>query len=130
MKVQDLFEAADTEVVKVRALSTLAALKRHLRSLGYKLKSEEKTEGALKAWFAAPEGTKSGEKSLKDLKKQLGDLMPEQKLGFQRRTSWGRPAEVYGNNFELHQQGPNGSIYVGVYRDAPAGQLHKMGLDN
>ena len=123
MKVQELFEAKTVEVTEAagQAPSALrAAIKKHLKALGFKVASEETTSGALKTWFDQPAGKSP---TMRIVFISLKKEFPDQHVMF----SGGK---VMGDGFNLEPDNEGPGIYLAVFSKGNAGQYHKMGVDN
>jgi hypothetical protein len=115
--LKELNEAAPKVPLAPSASSLRALLVKKLKTLGFKLHSQETTPGALKAWLDHPTVVVK----LEDLAK----VLPGQPKV--RRKSYGD--EVLETDFyEIEKQGPK-NIYLAVYRSGQAGVEYGMGMD-
>ena len=109
-----------TEAAAPAPSALRAAIKKHLKAMGFKAVSEETTSGAMKTWFDQPAGKVPAMRTIFiSLKKEF----PDQHVMF----SGGK---VMGDGFNLEPENEGDGIYLAVFNKGSAGQHHKMGVDN
>jgi hypothetical protein len=106
---------AEIKAVAPSASSLRADIVKKLKTLGFKLHSQEQSPGALKAWLESDKVVGMT---------AIANLLPFAKL---RRKSYGDEV-IDGKGYEVEKQGPK-SVYVAVYRKGSAGQEYEMGID-
>ena len=131
MKVAELFEAKAALPAKAPKGPSASEIRKNVvtafKAIGYKLKSQESSPGAMKAWIQ-PTEYPGYEWTLESWTKMVQQLSTKTGQTFAVRKTSDDDFWATGPGCSIDPQG-NGTIFVSASRKGRAGDLWKQGMD-